>query len=328
MLAGIAAYIKAVQPNVRVVGVEHAGAPGMSRSIEAGARVRLEQMGLFAASAAVALVGEETFRICSAAVDEMIVVSTEEVCAAIKDAFNDCNVVLEPAGALAIAGMKKYVEDDINLNMDAFVTDQRCTFVAITSGANIEFDRLRFIAERADSQEALISVVIPERPGAFRELYQQIYPRNVTEFSYRMGDSTRANIMMSFQARSLGDTEEVLNTLKASGFDVIDLRENEVAKTHTRYLAGGRAQHASDERLFRFEFPERPGALNTFLDHLDGGFNVSLFHYRNVGADVGHVLVGLQVPKESSEVFQAFLEGLGYPFVEETGNASYEQFLR
>lgn len=337
LLAGIAAYVKRVAPHVKVYGVEAADAACMTRSLECGERVELETVGLFADGAAVRMVGENTFSLCSELVDGMVTVSTDEICAAIKDGFNDTRCVLEPAGALAIAGLNKFLsEKQIEGN----------TCVAIASGANMDFDRLRFVSERADFTEALISVVIPEKPGAFAELYSLVYPRNVTEFSYRNSshiDASRAHIYMSFQCKgaSVGDAqadaETVVERLRCQGYDVANLEENEMAKVHARHLAGGRA-NLTNERLLRFEFPEKPGALKLFLqclsgetERLKGGkapFDCSLFHYRNHGADIARVLVGLQVPPESDAKLEDFLGNLGYRYYDETNNAVYEQFLR
>jgi len=267
-------------------------------------------------------VGSETFRICNELVDDMVTVTTDEICAAIKDGFTDTRCVLEPAGALAIAGMKRFCQKT-NLR------DQ--TFVAIASGANMDFDRLRFVSERADSSETLLSAIIPERQGSFRSLISAVEPRNVTEFSYRFGNDAHASILLGFQARGSQDAHSVQQAMEEQGFEVSDLSANELAKAHTRFLAGGRSPVAH-EVLYRFEFPERPGALTNFLDTLnDGshfGWNVSLFHYRNHGADIGRVLVGLQVPPEQRDDLDAFLAKLGYVFHPESDNPNYHQFLR
>jgi len=326
MLAGIAAYVKRVRPGVMVIGVEAEDAAGMTASIRAGRRVSLDAVGIFADGAAVKTVGQETFRICNELVDEMVTVSTDEICAAIKDGFMDTRCVLEPAGALAIAGVRKWVS----------LTHQRDqTFVAIASGANMDFDRLRFVSERADSSETMLSVVIPERPGAFRTLIGHIFPRNVTEFSYRLGDAADASVYLSFQARGAdlaekqSDADAAMGAMRADGLEVTDLRDNELAKSHLRHLGGGRA-HAAHERLIRFEFPERPGALSHFLDSLDtadAGWNVSLFQYRNHGADIGRVLAGLQVPPEQLEDMHSFLERLGYTYYLEEDNQVTKRFL-
>lgn len=343
MLAGIAAYVKRVRPHVKVIGVEAADAAGMTTSIKHGKIVTLDQVGLFADGAAVRTIGKETFRICNLLVDEMITVTTDEICNAIKLSYNDARVVLEPAGALAVAGMKKFIIQNEIMNQ---------TLVAITSGANMDFDRLRFVSERADGSEKTLAVTIPEQPGTFRALYKMIWPRNVTEFSYRYSDGNydrsksndtkdthhvnKAHIFISFQpvVNVENDFEGVMANLKEYGFDCYDITTNELAKVHVRHLAGGRARGAVNERLFRFEFPESPGALQRFLMSLDMDWNVSLFHYRNHGDDFGRVLVGIQVPPSTSgsidenKQLQSFLSSLGYRYVEETDNPVYHTFLR
>ena len=323
MLAGVAAYVKRVRPDVKVFGVEADDAAGMTESLKAGRVVTLPSVGLFADGAAVKTIGSETFRVCSELVDGMVTVSTDEICQAIKETFNDTRSVLEPAGALGVAGAKKWIRDAGAAGSHV---------VAITSGANVDFTRLRFVSERADASETLLAVEIPEIPGAFRKLYSHIYPRNVTEFSYRFHNGEgNANIIISFQARTgsvkQDDAEIVKSALAEAGYGVADLNGNEMAKAHVRHLAGGRSSAVTDERLVRFEFPEAPGALNNFLTKLDVGFNVSLFHYRNHGDDFGRVLVGLQVPKEENESFDAFLENLGYAYEDETGNECRGRFL-
>lgn len=320
MLAGIAAYVKRVRPTVKVIGVEAADAAGMTASIQAGKVVTLESVGLFADGAAVKTVGTESFRVCKQLVDGMITVDTDEICSAIKLTYNDARVVLEPAGALAVAGMKKYVETNE-------VTGQ--TLVAITSGANLDFDRLRFVSERADESERTLAVTIPETPGSFRALYNLIWPRNVTEFSYRYECEGAAHIYISFQPvmNIENDFEGTMSSLNENGFSCFDISQNELAKTHVRHLAGGRSV-VPDERLFRFEFPESPGALQRFLLSLDMTWNVSLFHYRNHGDNFGRVLVGIQVPETCDKNLKTFLSTLGYRYTEETDNAVYRTFLR
>jgi len=320
MLAGIAAYVKRVRPTVKVIGVEAEDAAGMTTSIREGKLVSLDKVGLFADGAAVKTVGDETFRVCNALVDEMVTVDTDEICNAIKLSYNDARVVLEPAGALAVAGLKKYVNQHE-------IAGQ--TMVAITSGANMDFDRLRFVSERADGSERTLACTIPESPGTFRALYSLIWPRNVTEFSYRFESEGEAHIFISFQpVNSIeNDFEGVMHALKDNGFDCYDLTHNELAKVHVRHLAGGRSG-VPHERLFRFEFPESPGALQRFLLSLDIDLNVSLFHYRNHGDDFGRVLVGIQVPEQARSTLQNFLDNLGYRYVEETENAVYQTFLR
>lgn len=322
LLAGVGIFLKSVKPNVKVIGVQASDSAAMTKSLAAGEILELPYVGNFADGTAVRKVGDETFRICQMVVDEMITVSTDEICAAIKDSFLDTRVVLEPAGALAVAGMKKYATRSASKGK---------TFVAITSGANMDFDRLRFISERADTSETLITVNIPERPGAFIELYKHVYPRNVTEFSYRISGDP-ASIFMTFQASSLDDRLAVLDSLQKAGFRPHDLGDNELAKTHGRHLASGRAPavFTAEEALFRFEFPERPGALLRFLENLPQDFNVSLFHYRSHGADVGRVLVGLQVPAKKRVQLREYLDFLvskGYTWREETENIVYDRFL-
>ena len=320
MLAGIAAYVKRVRPTVKVIGVEAADAAGMTTSMREGKVVTLPSVGLFADGAAVKTVGTETFRVCSTLVDEMITVSTDEICSAIKLTYNDARVILEPAGALGVAGMKKYVEmNDI--------TGQ--TLVAITSGANMDFDRLRFVSERADGSERTLAVTIPETPGSFRALYKLIWPRNVTEFSYRYESAGAAHIYISFQPvmNIENDFDGIMNSLNENGFACLDLSGNELAKTHVRHLAGGRSE-VPNERLFRFEFPESPGALQRFLMALDMDWNVSLFHYRNHGDDFGRVLVGIQVPEKCDKNLKSFLSTLGYRYIEETDNPVYPLFMK
>jgi len=320
LLAGIAAYVKRVRPNIKVIGVEAADAAGMTASIREGKLVTLPSVGLFADGAAVRTVGKETFRVCNQLVDDMITVDTDEVCNAIKLSYNDARVVLEPAGALAVAGMIKYVEDNE-------ISGQ--TLVAITSGANMDFDRLRFVSERADGSERTIAVTIPETPGTFRALYSLLWPRNVTEFSYRYESEGDAHIFLSFQPvlNIENDFDSVLHSLEENGFSCVDLSHNELAKAHVRHLAGGRSV-VPHERLFRFEFPESPGALQRFLLSLDMSWNVSLFHYRNHGDDFGRVLVGIQVPERCDKNLQSFLTNLNYRYVEETNNPVYRLFLR
>ncbi|KDO27779.1 threonine ammonia-lyase [Saprolegnia parasitica CBS 223.65] len=322
MLAGVANWVKHFRPSVKVIGVEAADAAGMTASLAAGKRVELDQVGLFADGAAVKLVGEETFRICQAHVDEMITVTTDEICAAIKTGFNDTRVVLEPAGALAIAGVDRYIKDK---------KLRGGTYCAITSGANMDFTRLRFVSERADSTETLISVKIDERPGAFERLHSYMDAEGVriTEFSYRYSEKDNAHICMSFQSPSREQSDSVLARLSGAGFSVKDLRENELAKVHARHLAGGKSVLVGNERLFRFEFADKPGALKAFLTHMHGGstWNISLFHYRNHGADIGRVLVGFQVPPGDEGRFGEYLRAVAYHHVDETHNPVYKQFL-
>lgn len=319
LLAGIAAYVKRVRPNVMVIGVEAEDAAGMTTSLRLGKRTTLDQVGIFADGAAVKTIGAETFRICSELVDEMVTVSTDEICAAIKDGFMDTRCVLEPAGALALAGVKRWAKQ----------TNQRDqTFVVTASGANMNFDSLRFVSERSDASETLLSVVMPEKPGGFRELMTCFEKRNVTEFAYRYGDTQDAVVYASFQTKGTQDTNAVIETLAESGFEAMDLTHNELAKAHARHLAGGRAgSSVKHELVYRFEFPERPGALARFLNKLKMGWNVSLFHYRNHGGDVGRVLAGIQVPIDEHHQFEEYLKQLGYVYYKECNNPVYRQFL-
>ncbi|KAJ1917187.1 threonine deaminase [Tieghemiomyces parasiticus] len=330
LAAGVGSYIKRLRPEVKIIGVETYDADAMTRSLGTGDRVRLSEVGLFADGTAVSYVGQETFRLCQQVVDETILVDSDEICAAIKDVFEDTRSILEPSGALSVAGAKKYCQmhgwSDRNV-------------VAITSGANMNFDRLRFVAERAaigEGREVLMSVLIPEKPGSFLKLHDAIYPRNITEFSYRFSDPARAYIFMSFSVTDrTTEVPAIQAQLEAQGMRAQDLSDNEMAKSHARYLVGGRCQPAN-EHLFRFEFPDRPGALKRFLTSIASAWNISLFHYRNFGSDVGKVMVGIQVPPEANQStvpgkpseFQAFLDGLRYPYVNETENPAYQQFLR
>ncbi len=321
LIAGIAAYLKRLRPDIRIVGVEAEDADAMTRSLAVGERVVLPQVGLFADGAAVKQVGAETFRLCQRYVDEMIVVTNDEICAAIKDVFEDTRAILEPAGALAVAGVKAWVKKHA-------VSGK--TLVAVASGANMNFDRLRFVAERAElgeQREAVLAVTIPERPGSFRAFIQLLGHRNITEFNYRYADPEKAHIFVGVTIHERKEVGQLIEALSAAGLPAIDLTDDELAKTHVRYMVGGRAPQVMNERLFRFEFPERPGALMNFLSQLRSDWNISLFHYRNHGADYGRVLVGMQVPPEESTEFAAFLDRLGYDWVEETHNPAYRLFL-
>ncbi|HZD19548.1 MAG TPA: threonine ammonia-lyase, biosynthetic [Burkholderiales bacterium] len=321
LISGIAAYVKRVRPSVRVVGVEPTDADAMTRSLKAGRRVKLEHVGLFADGVAVKQVGRETFRLCRELVDEMVLVNTDEMCAAIKDVFEDTRVVLEPAGALAVAGAKAWVERH---------GARGKTLVAVASGANTNFDRLRFIAEEAElgeHREAVLAVTIPERPGSFKKFCATLGGNNVTEFNYRIADSRDAHIFVGIEVDGRTQTERIVKNLRRHGLTTLDLSDNEMAKLHLRHMVGGRAPFAKHELLYRFEFPERRGALMQFLQHLRSDWNISLFHYRNHGADYGRVLVGIQVPKNEMRQFRAFLRELGYPYADETRNPAYRLFL-
>ena len=323
LISGIGVYIKRIAPHVKIIGVETYDANAMVSSLEAGHRVPLSDVGLFADGKAVKNVGEETFRLCSEVVDTIIQVDTDAICAAIKDVFEDTRSILEPAGALSLAGLKKYVAGNPS-------PDPNRTLVAIASGANMNFDRLRFVAERAalgEQKEALLSVTIPEKPGSFAALVKAVYPANITEFSYRYHRPSAACVILGV-AISPNDLPELLARLAAEKMPAVDLSGNEVAKSHVRYLIGGRIPSGSAERLYSFEFPERAGALYRFLTALTPGFNISLWHYRNYGGDQAKVLAGIQVPDGEEKELVDFLKRVGYPWVEETDNECYKMFLR
>jgi threonine dehydratase len=322
LISGIASYVKRVRPAVKVIGVEPVDADAMTRSLKAGRRIKLDHVGLFADGVAVKEVGRETFRLCRSLVDEMVLADTDAMCAAIKDVFEDTRVVLEPAGALAIAGAKAWVEKNASKNKN---------LVAIASGANTNFDRLRFIAEEAElgeHREAILAVTIPERPGSFRKFCALLGARNVTEFNYRIADTRDAHIFVGIEVQGREETARIVRNLRRHGLTTLDLSDNDMAKLHTRHMVGGRAPFARDELLYRFEFPERPGALMRFLNSMRSDWNISLFHYRNQGADYGRVLVGMQVPRKEMSQFRAFLKKLGYPYADETRNSAYKLFLR
>jgi threonine dehydratase len=321
LLAGIAAYVKAVRPEIKVIGVEAKDSEAMTESLKQGKRVILEQVGLFADGAAVKQVGEHTFALAQQFVDEMIVVDNDEICAAIKDVFEDTRSILEPAGALATAGIKEYAARN-NLTGK--------TLIGIASGANMNFDRLRFIAERAElgeQREAVLAVTIPEVAGAFKAFCKLLGNRNITEFNYRFSDPSAAHIFVGLAITNAAETGKLIYELAAQGLNAIDLTHNEMAKLHLRHLVGGRAPQAEHEVVYRFEFPEKPGALMKFLDNMGQDWNISLFHYRNHGADFGRVLVGMQVPPNEQTEFLAFLQKLGYPYWDETENPAYKLFL-
>jgi threonine dehydratase len=321
LIAGVGSYVKRLYPEVKIIGVQPVDSDAMDRSLKAGRRVTLEQVGLFADGVAVKQVGEETFRICREVVDEIILVDTDAICAAIKDVFEDTRSILEPAGALAVAGAKAYVERER-------IRDKK--LVTIACGANTNFDRLRFIAERAEvgeHREAILAVTIPEVPGSFRRFCTTLGARNITEFNYRMADASAAHVFVGVGVSGLAETKKIITRLKRDGFGAIDLSDSEMAKLHVRHLVGGRAPLATGELIYRFEFPERPGALMKFLNAMGSAWNISLFHYRNHGGDTGRVLVGMQVPKKEMAQFRRFLQTLGYPSVDETANPAYRLFL-
>ena len=321
LISGIAAYVKRIRPAVRVIGVEPVDADAMYRSLKAGKRVKLDQVGLFADGVAVKHVGVETFRLCRKLVDEVILVDTDAICAAIKDVFEDTRTILEPAGALAIAGAKAWVERKATRGK---------TLVAVASGANMNFDRLRHVAERAElgeQREAVLAVTIPEKPGSFKAFCALLGSRNITEFNYRYADPRAAHVFVGIQIRNREETQRLVRSLRRHGLKTVDLSDNELAKLHVRHTVGGHAPGVTNEILYRFEFPERPGALIKFLNSMSHGWNISLFHYRNHGADYGRVLVGMQVPPRDKPVFKAFLAKLGYPNSDETRNPAYRLFL-
>ncbi len=322
LISGVASYIKAVRPEIKVIGVQTSDSDAMLRSVKAGERVTLSDVGLFSDGTAVKRVGEETFRLTRELVDDFVVVDTDEVCAAIKDVFQDTRSILEPAGALGVAAIKQYAAEHAL---------EGCTLVAITCGANMNFDRLRFVAERAElgeHREALFAVTIPEERGSFKRFCELIGPRAVTEFNYRISDPAVAHVFVGLAIGNRDEAAEIARNVAGHGFATVDLTDDELAKTHVRHLVGGRSPLAADERLFRFVFPERPGALMRFLSSLHPGWNISLFHYRNQGADFGRILVGIQVPLADNLDFDEFLAALAYPFVEETANPVYRLFLR
>ena len=322
LIAGVSAYLKAINPEIRIIGVEPDDAPCMYEALKAGKRVVLDQVGIFADGVAVKQAGEEPFRVAQKCVDDMVLVSTDEICAAIKDIFDDTRSITEPAGALAVAGMKKYVEEKN-------IQNQR--IVAIDSGANINFDRLRHVAERSDlgeHREALFAVTIPEEIGSFRKFCELVGLRGMTEFNYRYADEKKAHIFVGIQLHNgLDEKNELLTSLRNDNYNVEDMTDNEMAKLHIRYMVGGRGNGVANERLFRFEFPERPGALLRFLNYMGERWNISLFHYRNHGAAYGRVLAGIQVPQSENAELQEFLQNLGYTWWEETNNPAYEMFL-
>ncbi len=325
LISGVASYIKAVRPEIKVIGVQTRDSDAMVRSVQAGKRVTLTDVGLFSDGTAVKLVGEETFRITRALVDDFVVVDTDEVCAAIKDVFQDTRSILEPAGALGVAAIKQYVAQHKLKGQN---------LVAITCGANMNFDRLRFVAERAEfgeHREALFAVTIPEERGSFKRFCELVGPRAVTEFNYRISDADVAHVFVGLSIHKRDEADKIARSFIKHGFATVNLTDDELAKEHVRHMVGGRSPLAADERLFRFIFPERPGALMRFLSSLHPDWNISLFHYRNQGADYGRILVGMQVPSKTAadrKAFRAFLDNLAYPCIEESSNPVYQLFLR
>ena len=321
LISGIASYVKRVRPEIKVIGVQPVDSDAMAQSLKAGRRVKLQHVGLFADGVAVKQVGEETFRIARELVDDMVLVDTDATCAALKDVFEDTRSILEPAGALSVAGVKAWCERHRTAGR---------TYVAIACGANMNFDRLRFVAERAElgeKREAILAVSIPERPGSFREFCELLGKRQVTEFNYRYADPEVAHIFVGIEVSNARETTALLRQLKQRRIKAFDLSDNEMAKLHVRHLVGGHAPTAEHEKLYRFEFPERPGALMQFLDSMSRGWNISLFHYRNHGADYGRVLVGMQVPPGDKAELSQFLARLGYDHVDESANPAYRMFL-
>ncbi|WFB34872.1 threonine ammonia-lyase, biosynthetic [Kiritimatiellota bacterium B12222] len=321
LLAGVGACLKALYPDIRIIGVEPVDAAGMTASLKAGAIVNLTEVGLFADGVAVKTVGKNTFEICKEVVDEMVTVDTDAICAAIKDVFEDTRTILEPAGALALAGCKAWRKRH---------PEGRPTLIALTGGANMNFNRLRHVAERAEfgeEREALLAVTIPEEPGSFKAFCETLGERGISEFNYRYSQSEVAHVFVGIQVNEKAEIASFIAELEAKGFKTLDFTGDEFAKLHLRHLVGGRAPLHQPERLFRFEFPERPGALHLFLKNLPSSCNITLFHYRNHGADIGRVLAGLQVPTAAEPDFNRFLENLGYGYVEESGHPAAKLFL-
>ena len=321
LIAGIAAYVKVLSPRTRIIGVQPEDSAAMYQSLKANKRVTLSHVNLFADGVAVKQVGVETFRMAKQLVDEIVLVDTDEICAAIKDIFQDTRSIMEPSGGLALAGIKRYIEREKCKNR---------TFVAICCGANMNFDRLGFVAERAqvgEHQEALLAATVPETRGSFRRFCELLGPRSVTEFNYRIADAKQAHLFVGVAVGGRDEARKLVAHFNRQGFKKVDLTENEMAKLHVRHLVGGRSPLAKDELVYRFEFPERPGALMRFLTSMSPNWNITLFHYRNHGADVGRILVGLQVPANERTGFAKFLKTLGYEYVDETANPAYRLFL-
>lgn len=326
LIAGIAAYVKQVRPEIKIIGVETVDADAMERSLAMKRRITLPDVGLFSDGTAVKLVGKETFRLAREYVDEMILVDTDAICAAIKDVFQDTRSILEPAGALAIAGAKEYVARA----KKAKQAMRNQTLVAIASGANMNFDRLRFVAEQAalgEAREALFAVTIPEERGSFRRFCELVGPRNVTEFNYRISDENKAYVFVGMEVADHDEPAKIARHFERHNFKTLNLTDDELGQTHVRHMVGGKSLLAKDELLYRFEFPERPGALMRFLQSMSPNWNISLFHYRNHGADYGRILVGIQVPKKEMKDFRAFLSTVGYRHWNETDNPVYKLFL-
>ncbi|KLT73417.1 threonine dehydratase [Neisseria arctica] len=321
LAAGVAVFLKQVRPEIKVIGVQTNDSCDMKLSIAQGERVELKDVGLFSDGTAVKLVGEETFRLCRDLLDDIITVDTDAICGAIKDIFDDTRSITEPAGALALAGLKAYISRNQVRNQ---------TLIAVTSGANMNFHRLRHVSERSElgeGNEGIFAVSIPEKPGSFLKFINILGNRNITEFNYRYGDDTVAHIFVGIQTAGTQDLAKISTELTAAGLPNTDLTNDEIAKIHIRYMVGGRTHKVANERVVSFEFPERPGALANFLSHMQTDWNITLFHYRNHGADYGRVLVGVDVPQEDDEAFNSFLNNLGYVYQNETDNAAYKMFL-
>lgn len=321
LAAGVVSYIKKIRPEIKVIGVEPKDSNCMYQSLQVGTRVRLPQVGLFADGLAVKEAGAETFRICKELLDEIILVDTDDICAAIKDVFQDTRSILEPSGAASVAGAKAYIERECLQNE---------TLVAIACGANVNFDRLRFVAERAElgeRREAVFAVTVPEKQGSLKKFCECLGSRSLTEFNYRMGAGAVASIFVGTQVENRKDASNLFERLRKEDFEVLDLTDDELSKLHIRHMVGGRCPQSEGERLYRFEFPERPGALVKFLSFMRPEWNISLFHYRNHGADYARVLVGVQCAESAEQEWQDFLKGLGFPYWDESKNAAYKMFL-
>ena len=322
LMAGIATYLKQTDPSIRIVGVQAEDSSGMRDSIAAGAPVTLEHVGIFADGVAVRRVGDETFRLCQKYVDEIVTVDTDQICAGIQDIFEDTRSIVEPSGGLAVAGIKKYLQSN---------DSDGKRFVAINCGANVNFDRLRHIAERAavgEQKEMLLAAEIPEQPGSFRHFCETVGRRGITEFNYRYNAAGSAHIFAGVQlSRGRAEREELIEKLASGGYPVVDLSDDEMTKLHVRHMVGGRSTGLANERLFRFEFPERPGALLDFLDAIGNAWNITLFHYRNHGSDYGRILAGIDVPASETDELEAHLTALGYPHWDESENPAYAMFL-
>lgn len=322
LISGIAAYVKRLYPGIKIIGVEPVDSDAMYRSLRKGRRVKLSQVGLFADGVAVRHVGKETFRLCRELVDEILLVDTDAICAAIKDVFEDTRAILEPSGALSVAGLKAYAEREKLIHK---------TLIAVASGANMNFDRLRHVSERAElgeQREAVMAVTIPEEPGSFKKFCALLGARSITEFNYRYADPKAAHIFVGVSVHNREEASDLIRSLEESGLCTVDLSSNEMAKLHIRHMVGGRSRDVKNEILYRFEFPDRPGALMNFLNNMSHLWNISLFHYRNHGADFGRVLVGMEVPPSEEADFKNFLNNLGYRYWDESKNPAYKLFLQ